>query len=80
MEESRQIDADLGDVMKGSWKSLSIGGVVIVLLTVVAYIPALDGGFVFDDYSNIIDNQLLRSAEGLKKTWIDRAAQSNTTL
>ena len=58
-------------VMKGSWKSLSIGGVVIVLLTIVVYLPALQGGFVWDDHHNITGNQLLRTLEGLEQTWMD---------
>ncbi|MGD0650345.1 MAG: tetratricopeptide repeat protein [Verrucomicrobiia bacterium] len=57
--------------MKGSWKSLSIGGALIVLLTVVVYLPALQGGFVWDDHHNITGNQLLRTLGGLEQTWMD---------
>jgi len=39
----------VGKVVKGLWKSPWIGAVLIVLLTVVAYLPALRGGFIWDD-------------------------------
>ncbi|MGD0651500.1 MAG: tetratricopeptide repeat protein [Verrucomicrobiia bacterium] len=48
--------------------------VLIVLLTVVAYIPAIRGGFIWDDHYNIANNQLLRTWAGLKKTWTDTQA------
>ena len=48
-----------------------MGAVLILMLTVMAYLPALRGGFIWDDHNNITDNQLLRTLEGLKKTWMD---------
>ena len=31
-------------------------GLLLVLFVVAAYLPGLHGGFIFDDYPNIIDN------------------------
>lgn len=60
--------------MKNMWRSVGPVAVLIVVLTVVVYLPALRGGFVWDDHNNITDNQLMRSLGGLKKTWVDPRA------
>lgn len=36
--------------------------ICIVTLTILAYAPGLSGGFVFDDYPNIVDNALVQPA------------------
>jgi hypothetical protein len=35
--------------MNDAWKSLGLGAALIVLITVVAYIPTLRAGFIWDD-------------------------------
>ena len=35
-------------------------GLALVVLVVAAYVPGLHGGFVFDDYPNLIDNARIR--------------------
>ena len=47
-------------------------GVLIVLITLVAYLPALRGGFVFDD-TYVRDNPLLRADDGLYRIWFTTA-------
>jgi Tfp pilus assembly protein PilF len=47
---------------------------LIILITLVTYLPATSGGFIWDDRHNVTDNQLLRTAEGLKRTWADPRA------
>jgi hypothetical protein len=42
---------------------------VMVLLVVIGYIPALAGGFVWDDDNYITDNPALRSLAGLAQIW-----------
>ena len=57
--------------MKNAGKSLGLRAVLIVVLTVVAYIPAIRGGFIWDDDSYVTDNQTLRSLDGLRKIWVE---------
>jgi hypothetical protein len=42
---------------------------VLVFLTVLAYWPGLHGGFLWDDDTLILDNPLVRSANGLYSIW-----------
>lgn len=42
----------------------------IVLLTILVYIPALQGGFVWDDDDYVTENWTLRSADGLRAIWL----------
>jgi protein O-mannosyl-transferase len=51
--------------MKSTWRSPGWGGALIVLLTFVVYLPALRGGFIWDDDDYVTNNRLLRSANGL---------------
>jgi protein O-mannosyl-transferase len=60
--------------MKNAQRLLGLSGALIVLLTVVTYIPALYGGFIWDDHNNITDNRLLRTWKGLETTWTDTQA------
>jgi Flp pilus assembly protein TadD len=41
-----------------------------VLLVVLAYLPVLRAGFVWDDDWHVTDNVSLRSVEGLKRIWL----------
>ena len=42
---------------------------VIVVVTVIAYLPSMRGGFIWDDNDYVTDNTNLRSAEGLVRLW-----------
>lgn len=44
---------------------------LIVLLTLLLYIPALQGGFIWDDNWYVTDNPKLRSTEGLARIWVE---------
>jgi tetratricopeptide (TPR) repeat protein len=49
-------------------------GVLVVLLflmPLVAYLPALDGDFVWDDDYNVTENPHLRDLDGLQRIWLD---------
>ena len=61
--------------MNGAWKSLGLGAALIVLITVVAYIPTMHGGFIWDDDVYVTDNQTLRSLDGLRKIWVEPRTQ-----
>jgi tetratricopeptide (TPR) repeat protein len=42
---------------------------LIVLITFAAYLPALRGGFVFDDYPLITENGMVRADNGIRLFW-----------
>ena len=46
----------------------------IVLLTVVAYVPAMRGGFIWDDDYYVTQNATLRTNDGLARIWFDVGA------
>src|ERR1043166_7901958 len=46
----------------------------LIVVTFIAYQPVWHAGFIWDDQQNITDNQVLRTADGLQKTWIDPSA------
>ncbi|MGH9869797.1 MAG: tetratricopeptide repeat protein [Candidatus Polarisedimenticolia bacterium] len=46
----------------------------LVLATVVAYLPALGGGYVWDDDVHVTHNDALRSMEGLRAIWFQPGA------
>lgn len=54
------------------WKRQSLVVGTILLVTVVAYIPAMRGGFIWDDDDYVTNNETLRSFGGLGRIWIDR--------
>jgi tetratricopeptide (TPR) repeat protein len=47
----------------------------LVAATVCAYLPALRGGFVWDDDAYVTENEPLRSTAGLARIWLDRRAE-----
>ncbi len=55
--------------MKNAWRSAAARAVLIVVLTVVAYLPALRAGFVFDDSELITGNPMVRASDGLYRFW-----------
>ncbi len=56
-------------MMKNVWKSLVAGSALIILLTVVAYVPALRSGFIWDDDELVVQNPLIRMSDGLHRFW-----------
>ncbi|MGD8989353.1 MAG: tetratricopeptide repeat protein [Syntrophobacterales bacterium] len=51
------------------WQGLY--AIAIILATLLAYIPAMQAGFIWDDNDYVTDNQELRSLEGLKSIWLE---------
>ena len=47
------------------------GGVLIALLTTVAYLPALPGGFIWDDDRYLTDNPTMHGVDGLRDIWLN---------
>ncbi|HUI08139.1 MAG TPA: tetratricopeptide repeat protein [Verrucomicrobiae bacterium] len=50
------------------------GAALIIVLTVVAYVPALRGGFVYDDHSLIVENPLVKASDGPYRYWFTAEA------
>ncbi|MBU0678615.1 MAG: tetratricopeptide repeat protein [Verrucomicrobia bacterium] len=55
--------------MSNSAKSGIVRAAIILAVVLIAYIPAMKAGFVWDDAEHILDNQALRSTEGLTEIW-----------
>src|SRR5215469_7199281 len=54
---------------KGNWRSIWFGAALVVV-TLVAYLPAaLHGGFVWDDDKYVTANRLLTAPDGLRRIW-----------
>src|SRR5579871_2248494 len=53
---------------------LMLKAALIALVTVLAYIPALRGGFVFDDPFLITDNPMVKASDGLYRFWFTTEA------
>ena len=60
--------------MKGTWRSLGGGAALIILVTIMVYLPALHGGFVWDDYTLITGNRLIKASDGLYRYWFTTEA------
>src|SRR5437879_1382995 len=63
----------VGSAMKKAWRSLSSGAALIILLTGVAYLPALRCGFIWDDDNLIVENPLIKESDGLYRLWCTTA-------
>lgn len=50
------------------WK-LVLGISIIILITTISYIPAMNGGYIWDDDDYLTENTTLRSMEGLRQIW-----------
>ncbi|MGD0650694.1 MAG: tetratricopeptide repeat protein [Verrucomicrobiia bacterium] len=62
--------------MKDAWRSRGAGAVLIIVLTVVAYLPAMRGGFIWDDDYYVTENPLLTATDGLRRIWFSTHHQS----
>ena len=51
------------------WARLAFPGALIVLLVCLAYLPALHGGFIWDDDVYVTNNPLLAAPDGLRRIW-----------
>jgi protein O-mannosyl-transferase len=51
-----------------------IFGLLLVFAVIVAYLPAMRGGFVWDDDEHISNNQMLHSLRGLWEIWFQPGA------
>jgi tetratricopeptide (TPR) repeat protein len=52
----------------------TVGALLLLTLTVVAYVPALEAGFIWDDDAYVTTNGTLRSLDGLRRIWLEPGA------
>lgn len=62
------------DGMTANDKRKALLGAALVTVTLLAYLPAIRGGFIWDDDFYVTGNVHLRSADGLRAIWLDRSA------
>ena len=58
-----------------SWRNF-IPAAALLLATLAAYLPATRGGFIWDDNRYVRDNELLQTAAGLPRIWLEPRATS----
>lgn len=51
-------------------------GLLLALVTLVAYLPALRGGFIWDDDAYVTKNAMLTAPDGLSQIWFSTHRQS----
>jgi tetratricopeptide (TPR) repeat protein len=49
---------------------IALGALLLSCVTLVAYLPAMRGGFIWDDNTLVAENPLIRSAAGLHDFWL----------
>ncbi len=60
--------------MKPFLRNTFFGGIVIFFITLVCYIPAIRGGFVWDDTLWLTENPAVKSLQGLRNIWFSPGA------
>jgi tetratricopeptide (TPR) repeat protein len=55
-------------------KNFIFGSAFIFFLTFIIYIPTITGGFIWDDYTLIIENPLIKAGDGLYRFWLTTEA------
>jgi len=57
----------------GSW-GVCLAALAVFIAVAVAYTPAMQGGFVWDDDSYVSENTTLRTFDGLRRIWFELGA------
>jgi tetratricopeptide (TPR) repeat protein len=60
--------------MTSGWESQRMRATIIVLLTIVVYLPVLRGGFLWDDDYLITNNRIIKESNGLHRYWFTTEA------
>jgi hypothetical protein len=64
------------DLLERSASKITLLAALLVVMTVIVYLPAMCGGFIWDDDDYVQNNQVLRSADGLHRIWFQIGATS----
>jgi tetratricopeptide (TPR) repeat protein len=57
-----------------AWRRPWLLGAVIAAVTILAYIPAMRGGFSWDDAELLTGNPMIHARDGLRRFWLTRQA------
>ncbi len=72
---SGAVESDLGGAIEALKRNprlaIGLGAATIVVLTLLAYLPAIRGEFIWDDDYYVTRNPLLKSLDGLQRIWFD---------
>ncbi|MFH0944001.1 MAG: tetratricopeptide repeat protein [Planctomycetota bacterium] len=60
--------------MTGSRRQPGAGAALLILITFLAFLPALDGEFIWDDDAYVVDNTTLDDLSGLGRIWFEVGA------
>lgn len=63
----------LDDCRANRWVTLRWAA-ILVAITLLAYVPAIQGGFIWDDDDYVTENPTLNSFEGLRDIWLNPSA------
>ena len=61
----------------GSWMAPQgwiLPAAAIAAITLIAYLPAMSGGFFADDYTFVVYNRPINAPDGLRRTWLTTEA------
>jgi tetratricopeptide (TPR) repeat protein len=73
-EARRQAQMQAPALWRTSLRTMVIPAAVIVVAVVLAYIPALQGDFIWDDPKYVSENPILRDPGGLSRIWTELGA------
>src|SRR4051794_36356542 len=57
-----------------SRRQAALFAALLPLATILAYLPAIRGGYIWDDDYHVTNNETLRSLNGLRQIWIEPGA------
>ncbi len=55
-------------------RSVLLGCLAIIALTLIAYVPAIRSGYIWDDDFYLTNNRVIRTPDGLLRTWVEPTA------
>lgn len=73
-ETSTRVRAAVGSAPTTPGWTTRLAGPALVVLVLVAYLPALGAGFIWDDDYYVTNNESLRDLSGLVRIWTDTSA------
>jgi tetratricopeptide (TPR) repeat protein len=73
-EARRQAQSQAPTLWRTSLSTMVIPAAVIVVAVMLAYLPALQGDFIWDDPKYVSENPILRDPDGLSRIWTELGA------